>query len=74
VKPQLQLVAENIDTGERFLAMLDDACTMLDTLGQLQALAGTAMMQHRAHNTDEVCASLKNDARMLRYAKVARAA
>lgn len=50
-----------------FLLCIDQALLMLDTLAQLQAIAGTANMQHRAGKTDELHAKLENYMRTLRY-------
>lgn len=51
---------------EDFLICVDQALQALDTLAQLQALAGTANMQYRADKTDELHARLQNHMRMLR--------
>lgn len=52
---------------EDFLQCIDQALLMLDTLAQLQALAGTANMQRRAGKTNELHARLENYMRTLRY-------
>jgi len=43
-----------------FLDNLERAAEALNTLAQIQAVAGTAMMQHRAHQTENVLAYLLN--------------
>lgn len=47
---------------------LERACEMLDTLAQIQACAGGLSMTGRAHDTDVVCAHLKNVLPVLRKA------
>lgn len=54
-------------SAEDFLLCIDRALLMLDTLAQLQALAGTANMQHRAGKTEELHARLENYMRTLRF-------
>lgn len=49
----------NKDVAE-FIDNLAAALDMLDTLAQVQAIAGTSSMQHRAHKTENVLAYLLN--------------
>lgn len=69
MKPQLQLVAEDQRIADRFLETLEDALKGLEVLAQIQAFAGTAMMQHRAGKTENTLASLENYVNMLRAAR-----
>jgi hypothetical protein len=52
---------------EDFLACVEQALEAINILAQLQALAGTANMQHRAGKNDELHAKLENYMRQLRY-------
>ena len=52
---------------EDFLSCVEQAVLMLDTLAQIQTLAGTMGMQHRADKTERLHAKLENYMRVLRY-------
>ena len=43
-----------------FLDNLHRATEALNTLAQIQSIAGTAMMQHRAHQTENILAYFLN--------------
>lgn len=50
-----------------FLAIIEQAVLLLDTLGQLQAAVGGLSMASRAHDTFECQAKLQNYVRMLKH-------
>lgn len=50
-----------------FVSTLMQACMLLDTLGQLQAMAGALGMQERAGYTFEIHAGLENYVKQIKY-------